>query len=107
MGYDRVILCLNTLVNSSKQGASVDKLDEEQVKKRMNLYATPFDVEKYIREGVISRATPSSKNRFIINCHPHEVPEEINARANAVEIKKLPDGSSKPIYTLDLSVQKN
>ncbi|EPE6124684.1 hypothetical protein [Vibrio antiquarius] len=73
---------------------------------KMKLFSKPLDVENYIENGVISRATPNSKTKFIVNGHFNELPEDISSRVQSVETKKFRDGSSKIVVTLNLKILK-
>jgi hypothetical protein len=74
---------------------------------KFGLLSKPLDVEKYITDGVISRLTHNSNTKFFVNGNPKELPEDINARIQRIEVKQKKDGSSKVVITLNLKVVKS
>ncbi|WP_143075530.1 hypothetical protein [Desulfomicrobium apsheronum] len=74
---------------------------------KLELISKPLDVEKYITDGFISRLTHNSKTKFFVNGNPKELPEDINARIQKIEVKQTKDGSSKVVVTLNLKVVKS
>ncbi|AVW95407.1 hypothetical protein [Vibrio parahaemolyticus] len=79
--------------------------DIEQLKRRMEIFSTPLDVEKYIADGIMSRYK-NTKTQFVIHCSKNELPEEINARANKLQVISNKDGSTTLVLGLNLKVRK-
>ncbi|ELA8128116.1 hypothetical protein RGL55_004562 [Vibrio parahaemolyticus] len=79
--------------------------DTEELKRRMAIFSTPLDVEKYIADGIMSRYK-NTKTQFVIHCSKDELPEEINARANKLKVISNKDGSTTLVFGLNLKVRK-
>ncbi|EJB0234233.1 hypothetical protein MUJ65_004302 [Vibrio vulnificus] len=45
----------------------MEVMDIKELERRMAIFATPLDVEKYIADGVISRYK-NTKTQFVIHC---------------------------------------
>ncbi|HCE4563691.1 hypothetical protein [Vibrio parahaemolyticus] len=83
----------------------MNSTDIEQLKRRMEIFSTPLDVEKYIADGIMSRYK-NTKTQFVIHCSKNELPEEINARANKLQVISNKDGSTTLVLGLNLKVRK-
>ncbi|EHV9590193.1 hypothetical protein ACWOVX_004304 [Vibrio vulnificus] len=83
----------------------MNSTDIEQLKRRMEIFSTPLDVEKYIADGIMSRYK-NTKTQFVIHCSKDELPEEINARANKLQVISNKDGSTTLVLGLNLKVRK-
>lgn len=83
----------------------MNSTDIEQLKRRMDIFSTPLDVEKYIADGIMSRYK-NTKTQFVIHCSKDELPEEINARANKLQVISNKDGSTTLVFGLNLKVRK-
>jgi len=79
---------------------------DNELREKMIRFSTPFDVERHIEAGHISRATPSSKTKFLLHDSLDNLPIELTERIQAVETKVQKDGSSKAVVTLNLKVLK-
>ncbi|EIJ0971359.1 hypothetical protein LH716_004471 [Vibrio vulnificus] len=83
----------------------MNSTDIEQLKRRMEIFSTPLDVEKYIADGIMSRYK-NTKTQFVIHCSKDELPEEINARANKLQVISNKDRSTTLVLGLNLKVRK-
>ncbi|EHZ2552717.1 hypothetical protein K5N22_004392 [Vibrio vulnificus] len=83
----------------------MNSTDIEQLKRRLEIFSTPLDVEKYIADGIMSRYK-NTKTQFVIHCSKDELPEEINARANKLQVISNKDGSTTLVLGLNLKVRK-
>ncbi len=83
----------------------MNSTDIEQLKRRMEIFSTPLDVEKYIADGIMSRYK-NTKTQFVIHCSKDELPEEINARANKLQVISNKDGSTTLVLGLNLKIRK-
>ncbi|STQ74588.1 hypothetical protein [Grimontia hollisae] len=83
----------------------MNSTDIKELKRRMEIFSTPLDVEKYISDGIMSRYK-NTKTQFVIHCSKDELPEEINARANKLKAIPNKDGSTTLVFGLDLKVRK-
>ncbi|HAS8434509.1 TPA: hypothetical protein I7734_22360 [Vibrio vulnificus] len=83
----------------------MNSTDIEQLKRRMEIFSTPLDVEKYIADGIMSRYK-NTKTQFVIHCSKDELPEEVNARANKLQVISNKDGSTTLVLGLNLKVRK-
>ncbi|EPW6854207.1 hypothetical protein ACWOVA_004452 [Vibrio parahaemolyticus] len=83
----------------------MNSTDIEQLKRRMEIFSIPLDVEKYIADGIMSRYK-NTKTQFVIHCSKDELPEEINARANKLQVISKKDGSTTLVLGLNLKVRK-
>ncbi|HAS8389675.1 TPA: hypothetical protein I7701_23660, partial [Vibrio vulnificus] len=83
----------------------MEVMDIKELERRMAIFATPLDVEKYIADGVISRYK-NTKTQFVIHCTKDELPEEINARAKGLKLIPNKTGSNTLVLELDLKVTK-
>ncbi|EJG0984991.1 MULTISPECIES: hypothetical protein [Vibrio] len=83
----------------------MNSTDIEQLKRRMEIFSTLLDVEKYIADGIMSRYK-NTKTQFVIHCSKDELPEEINARANKLQVISNKDRSTTLVLGLNLKVRK-
>ncbi|EKO5150658.1 hypothetical protein KW410_00105 [Vibrio fluvialis] len=81
-------------------------MDIKELERRIAIFATPLDVEKYIADGVISRYE-NTKTQFVIHCKKDELPEEINTRAKGIKLIPNKTGSNTLVLELDLKVTRN
>lgn len=77
----------------------------EELQRKIDIFSTPFDIEKYIDEGLISRYK-NTKTQFVIHCSKDELPEEVSVRANKIEVVTNKDGSNTLVLGLNLKVRK-
>lgn len=77
----------------------------EELQRKIDIFSTPLDVEKYIDGGLISRYK-NTKTQFVIHCSKDELPEEVSVRANKIEVVTNKDGSNTLVLGLNLKVRK-
>jgi hypothetical protein len=73
----------------------------EEIQRKLKILSTPFDAEKYIEQGVISRYK-QTKTKFYLNCTSESIPEEINLRTTAIQQTK----GSALVITLSVKAKK-
>ncbi|PME31602.1 hypothetical protein BCV39_22300 [Vibrio sp. 10N.286.55.E10] len=83
----------------------MNSTDIEQLTRRMEIFSTPLDVEKYIADGIMSRYK-NTKTQFVIHGSKDELPEEVNARSNKLQVISNKDGSTTLVLGLNLKVRK-
>ncbi|CAH6885736.1 conserved hypothetical protein [Vibrio chagasii] len=83
----------------------MNSTDIEQLKRRIEIFSTPLDVEKYISDGIMSHYK-NTKNQFVIHCSKDELPEEINVRTNKLKVIPNKDGSTTLVFGLNLKIRK-
>ncbi|KKD59552.1 hypothetical protein RN22_15345 [Grimontia sp. AD028] len=77
----------------------------KELEKRMAIFSTPLDLDKYIDDGVISRYK-NTKTQFVIHCRKDELPEEINARTKGLKLIQNKTNGNTLVLELDLKVRK-
>lgn len=80
-------------------------MDLEEIQRKFEALSKPLDVDKYIREGLIS-PYKKTKSKFFVNCNSKELPEEINLRTTAIETISSEKGGNRLVITLSLKVAK-
>lgn len=80
-------------------------MNREEIQRKLEMLATPVDIDTYIKQGLLSRYK-QTKSKFIVHCHPKELPEEINLRTTGLETNNSKEDGSQLVITLNLKVSK-
>lgn len=80
-------------------------MDLSEIQRKLEVLSKPLDLDKYIREGLIS-PYKKTKSKFFVKCNPKEIPEEINLRVTELETINSKIDGSQLVVTLDLKAFK-